>query len=274
MDKKSLVFVVSDSLGETAHRVARAAVSQFDNNIEFRRISYVSSLEALDEVIVEARTARSLVVHTLVLPEFRAYINQKCHADNIEAVDIMGPMMDGLSSILATQPKLQPGLIYQLDEEYFREVEAVEFAVKYDDGKDPRGLLKADIVLLGVSRTSKTPLSMYLAHRGFRVANVPLVPEVSPPDEIYLVPPERMFGLTIKPDELQSIRQERLKALGLGGNASYASYERIREELEYGEGIMRKAGCRIVDVTKKAVEETAAKIVEYYNRREKNGDND
>lgn len=274
MDKKSLVFVVSDSLGETAHRVARAAVSQFDNNIEFRRISYVSSLEALDEVIEEARSARSLIVHTLVLPEFRAYINQKCQSADIEAVDIMGPMMDGLSSILASNPKLQPGLIYQLDEEYFREVEAVEFAVKYDDGKDPRGLLKADIVLLGVSRTSKTPLSMYLAHRGFRVANVPLVPEVSPPDEIYLVPPERIFGLTIKADELQSIRQERLKALGLAGNASYASYERIREELDYGEGIMRKAGCRIVDVTKKAVEETAAKIVEYYNRRDRNGDND
>lgn len=271
MDKKTVVYVVSDSLGETAHRVARAAVSQFGNDIEFRRVSYVSNIEALDEVVEEARGNRCLVVHTLVLPEFRSHINMRCQAEGLAVVDVMGPMMDGLAKICETQPRLQPGLIYQLDEEYFREVEAVEFAVKYDDGKDPRGLLKADIVLLGVSRTSKTPLSMYLAHRGYRVANVPLVPEVSPPDEIYLVPPDRIFGLTIRAEELQSIRQERLKALGLASNASYASYDRIGEELSYGEGIMRKTGCRIIDVTKKAVEETAAKIIEYYNRRDRYG---
>lgn len=268
---KVVVFVVSDSLGETAHRVAHAAASQFGNAMDFRRVSYVSTREALDEVAEEAKGLRALVVHTLVLPEFRAHINERCRAEGIAAIDILGPMMDGLSTICETQPKLQPGLIYQLDEEYFREVEAVEFAVKYDDGKDPHGLLKAEIVLLGVSRTSKTPLSMYLAHRGYRVANVPLVPEVSPPDEIYLVPRDRIFGLTIRAEELQSIRQERLKALGLASNASYASFERINEELRYGEGIMRAAGCRIIDVTKRAVEETASKIIDYYKRRDKLG---
>ncbi|MBT9153967.1 MAG: putative pyruvate, phosphate dikinase regulatory protein [Firmicutes bacterium] len=269
---KVVVFVVSDSLGETAHRVAHAAASQFGNDMDFRRVSYVSARDALDEVVEDARGLRSLVVHTLVLPEFRAHINARCRAEGIAAIDILGPMMDGFSTICESQPKLQPGLIYQLDEQYFREVEAVEFAVKYDDGKDPRGLLKAEIVLLGVSRTSKTPLSMYIAHRGYRVANVPLVPEVSPPDEIYLVPRDRIFGLTIRAEELQSIRQERLKALGLASNASYASFERINEELRYGEGIMRAAGCRIIDVTKRAVEETASKIIEYYNRRDKLGD--
>jgi regulator of PEP synthase PpsR (kinase-PPPase family) len=267
MDVFPVVFVVSDSLGETAHRVARAAVSQFDAPIEFRRQSYVSSTEALDEVLGEAQRQPSLIVHTLVQPELREYLTERAEGAGIYVVDIMGPMLDKLSSMTATAAKLQPGLLYQLDEEYFREVEAVEFAVKYDDGKDPRGLLKADIVLLGVSRTSKTPLSMYLAHRGYRVANVPLVPEVSPPEEVFLVPSDRIFGLTIRAEELQFIRQERLKALGLAGNASYASYERIAEELSYGENIMRKTGCKIIDVTKKAVEETAAKILEYYNRR-------
>jgi len=269
VERKSVLYVVSDSLGETAHRVARAAVSQFDNHMEYKRISYVSSIEALDEIVDEAKLHRSLVIHTLVLPELRQHVNQRCAAAGVGVVDVLGPMMDGLATIAQSQPRLQPGRIYQLDEEYFREVEAVEFAVKYDDGKDPRGLLKADLVLLGVSRTSKTPLSMYLAHRGYRVANVPLVPEVNPPEEIFLVDPARIFGLTIRADELQAIRQERLKALGLASNASYASFERIREELAYGEGLMRKAGCRIIDVTKKAVEETASKIIEYYKRRER-----
>ncbi|MBS3938399.1 MAG: kinase/pyrophosphorylase [Peptococcaceae bacterium] len=269
MEKKSVLYVVSDSLGETAHRVARAAVSQFDNHMEYKRISYVSSVETLDEVVDEARVNRSLVIHTLVLPELRDYLNRRCIEAGVGVVDVLGPMMEGLSTIAQSQPRLQPGRIYQLDEEYYREVEAVEFAVKYDDGKDPRGLLKADIVLVGISRTSKTPLSMYLAHRGYRVANVPLVPEVKPPEEIFLVLPERVYGLIIRPDELQCIRQERLKSLGLASNANYASYERIREELQYGEGIMRKIGCRVIDVTKRAVEETASKIIEYYKRRER-----
>ncbi len=262
-----VVFVVSDSLGETAHRVARAAVSQFETSVEFKRVSYASSTEALDEVIEAAEKVPSMIVYTLVQPELRSYVGTQSAARGIHAVDIMGPMLDNLADLTGKSAKLQPGLLYQLDEEYFREVEAVEFAVKYDDGKDPRGLLKADIVLLGVSRTSKTPLSMYLAHRGIRVANVPLVPEVNPPEEIYLVPPDRLFGLTIRPEELQSIRQERLKALGLASNASYASFDRISEELRYGEGIMRSTGCQIIDVTKKAVEESAAKIMDYYRKR-------
>ncbi|MDP3058408.1 MAG: pyruvate, water dikinase regulatory protein, partial [bacterium] len=261
MENLAIVYVVSDSLGETAHRVARAAVSQFDKPVEFRRVSYTVSKDAIEQVVREVDNKRALIVHTLVIPEHREFMNEKCRVAGIRFVDVMGPMMEELSSILQSPPKLQPGLIYQMDEDYFREVEAVEFAVKYDDGKDPRGLLKADIVLIGVSRTSKTPLSMYLAHRGYRVANIPLVPEVTPPDELFLVSPEKIFGLTIKPETLQSIRQERLKALGLASNASYASVDRINEELYYASSITNKIGCRIIDVTQRAVEETAAKVL-------------
>ena len=126
-----------------------------------------------------------------------------------------------------------------MDEDYFKKVEAIEFAVKYDDGRDPRGILKADIVLIGVSRTSKTPLSQYLAHKRLKVANVPLVPEVDPPEELLRIPPEKCFGLKISPEKLNDIRRERLKSLGLNDNASYANIERIHEELNFFEKVIR-----------------------------------
>lgn len=160
-------------------------------------------------------------------------------------------------------PKLEPGLLRQLDEQYFKRVEAVEFAVRYDDGKDPKGLVTADVVLIGVSRTSKTPLSMYLANKRIKCANVPLVPEVSPPEELYKVA-DKTVGLVIDPNHLFAIRKERLKSLGLTSNANYAAVERIINELEYSDEIMKKLGCPVIDVTNKAVEETAGKIMEIF----------
>ena len=150
-----------------------------------------------------------------------------------------------------------------------KKIEAVEFAVKYDDGQDTRGITYADIVILGVSRTSKTPLCMYLAHRGLKVANVPLVPEVKAPEEIFSLPRGKVVGLTVKPQVLHEIRTERLKTIGIGNKADYASFERILAELDYAEGIMKKIGCPIIDVSHKAVEETASKVLQIYYR----GDN-
>ena len=148
-----------------------------------------------------------------------------------------------------------------MDEDYFRKIEAIEFAVKYDDGRDPRGILKADIVLVGVSRTSKTPLSQYLAHRRFKVANVPLVPEVDPPEELFEIDPKKCFGLVISPSVLNSIRKERLITLGLKDDANYARIERIKHELEHFESIVSKIGCTVIDVSNRAVEETANLIL-------------
>lgn len=154
-----------------------------------------------------------------------------------------------------------------LDEEYFRRVEAVEFAVTYDDGRDTKGILQADIVLIGVSRTSKTPLSMYLAHKKYKVANVPLIPEMKPPEELFTVKPHKLFGLTIDPQYLHVIRRERLKYLGLGEEANYASEARICKELDYAAQIMSSLGCVIIDVSNKAVEETAAIIMDMLDRK-------
>jgi len=258
------VFVVSDSIGETAELVTRATASQFDSgNIEIVRIPYVTEEEHIDDIIEQVKAENySIIVATIILPHIRKYLIDKANMNKIPVVDIMGPMMDAFSNIMGITPKLEPGLVRKLDEEYFKKIEAIEFAVKYDDGKDPRGLAKADIILIGVSRTSKTPLSMYLAHKRYKVANIPLVPEVAPPDELFKQPPSKIIGLTITPEHLLEIRKERLKSLGLNATASYASLERIIEELNYADGIIKKLGCRSINVTNKAVEETAGKILE------------
>ncbi|CCO09111.1 pyruvate, water dikinase regulatory protein [Desulforamulus hydrothermalis] len=265
-----MVYIVSDSIGETAELVAKAAVSQFNGgNVQIRRVPYVNDPQDIVDIIDEAKGQNCIIAFTLVLPELREVLVREADRHHIPTVDIMGPFLDALTLITAGPPKLEPGLVRKLDEEYFRRVEAIEFAVKYDDGKDPRGILRADLVILGVSRTSKTPLSMYLAHKRIKAANVPLVPEVAPPQEIFNLPPHKVIGLTIKPQQLNVIRTERLKTLGLTSHADYASPERILKELEYAEGIMKRIGCPVIDVTNKAVEETASKVLEIYYRGER-----
>ncbi|WP_019119919.1 pyruvate, water dikinase regulatory protein [Brevibacillus massiliensis] len=262
-----VIYVVSDSIGETAEFVVRAVASQFDNHlIDVIKYPYIEDTGSIDEIVSSAKESGAMIVFTLVIPELKAYIMEKADKAGVPIVDVMGPLMNTLQEILHTQPKYKPGLVRRLDEEYFRKVDAIEFAVKYDDGRDPRGLLRADVVLIGVSRTSKTPLSMYLANKRFKVANVPLVPEVEPPEELFQLPPERCIGLTIDAAQLNSIRTERLKALGLTSQANYATIDRINEELAYSKKVLDRIGCPVIDVSNKAVEETANIILEIIRR--------
>lgn len=263
MKNDIIVYVVSDSIGETGEQVAKAAVSQFNpEKYEFRRFPYVTEKEQMVEILEEAKHENAMIVFTIVIESLRKFIIEEAKKLNIPTVDLMSPLLTAIEDILGYQPKRESGLIRRLDEKYFKKVEAVEFAVKYDDGKDSRGIKKADLILVGVSRTSKTPLSMYLAHKNFKVANVPLVPEVPPPDELFLKDTKRVFGLVANPTKLNEIRQERLKSLGLSNNANYASIERIETELEYSKKIMGKIGCKTIDVSNKAVEETAGIIID------------
>lgn len=263
MEDKLYVYIVSDSIGETAEQVAKAAVSQFkDVKYELRRYPYISDKEQILEIIDDAKKLRSVIIFTTVIDELKRTLIEECEKNEIEYVDIMSSLLNSLHNVLGIDPIHEPGVIRKLDERYFNRVEAIEFAVKYDDGKDSRGIKKADIVLIGVSRTSKTPLSMYLAHKNIKVANVPLVPEAPIPDELFEISSKRIIGLTANPIKLNEIRQERLKALGLNNNASYANLDRILEELDYAEKVMKKIGCAIIDVSTKAVEETASIIME------------
>ncbi len=266
--EQSIIYVVSDSVGETADLVTKAAVSQFSGeNIVLKRIPFVEDVSTVDEVLSVAQMNNGVVAYTLVKPEIRTYMKEKADEMNVTAYDIIGPLIDILEQKYGTPALNKPGLVRKLDENYFKRVEAIEFAVKYDDGRDPKGIMKADVVLVGVSRTSKTPLSQFLAHKRLKVANVPLVPEVEPPEELFKVDPQKCIGLKISPDKLNHIRKERLKSLGLNDSAVYANMDRIHEELTYFERIVNRLNCPVIDVTNKAVEETANMISDIINKR-------
>ncbi len=258
---------MSDSIGETVESVVKATTSQFvEEKFDVIRVPYIKSMEQIDRVLEEAAGNRAVVCYTLVSPELREHIADKALEYDIQVVDVLGPMLKAIEKTTGLLPKNQAGLIHSLDHEYFKRVEAVEFAVKYDDGKNPLGLLKADVVIIGVSRTSKTPLSMYLAHKQLKVANVPLVPELPPPEELFKVPPYRVIGLLIDPFKLNEIRCERLKSMGLSDTAAYADMKRINDELEYAKSIMRRVHCTIINVSNRAIEETASIIMDYVRK--------
>ncbi len=247
--------------------VVRVAASQFNvGQVDVRRIPYLNTARDVEDALVEVAACQAAVVYTLVRSDLREVLVVKAQELGLMCVDVLGPVIDCLSALTGKAPLQSPGLIHKLDEAYYGKMEAVEFAVKYDDGQQPWGLAKADLVIVGVSRTSKTPLCMFLAHKGIKAANVPLVPEVPVPEDLMSVPPFKVVGLTISPTLLQEVRRERLKLLGLADGGEYASLERIYRELDYAQRIMRKIGCSVIDVTNKAVEETAAKILEYYRK--------
>lgn len=261
--KELKIFIISDSLGETGTIVAKAAISQFKTqNYEIKRYPYIYEIDKLKEILNEVSSVENpIIIYTLVDKILIQYIENYVSHKKIIAIDIMSPILGGLSEILETEPSYEPGAIRKLDEAYFSRVAAIEFAVKYDDGKDPRGLAKADLVLLGISRTSKTPLSMYLANLNIKVANIPLVIESEPPKEIYEIPAKKIIGLTNSPEKLNEIREERLKSLGLPSGSNYASLGRILDELDFSEKIMKRIGCPVINVANKAIEETSEIII-------------
>jgi [pyruvate, water dikinase]-phosphate phosphotransferase / [pyruvate, water dikinase] kinase len=261
-DGRHTITVCSDSVGGTAEAVVQATIRQFEaHQVRIRRFGHVKNEEEIRIMMEETAKRGGFVAYTLVQPELREMIREESIRLNVRAVDIMGPMMQAFVDTFNDMPKRQPGLLHQMDETYFRRVEAIEFAVKSDDGRDTSAMLKADILLLGVSRTSKTPLSIFLAHKGYKVANLPIVPEVKPPELLFNIRSGTIIGLTMDPSHLLKIRVERLKAIGLPHGSNYATMERINEELEHARSLFRKLNCPVIDVSEKAIEETAGIIV-------------
>lgn len=262
-----IIYVISDSVGETAQQVTKAVLSQFSLNegYEIRRFPYIVDEKHLLEILNSGKNENVILVYTLVDEKLLSITERFCQEEGLSHIDLMTPLLREISNKTNINPKREPGIIRKLDESYFKRVEAIEFAVKYDDGKDPRGILKSDIVLVGISRTSKTPLSMYLANKNIKVANVPLVPEIPIPKELYQIDPKKIIGLTNSPEKLNRIRIERLKALGLSSESSYANLERILQELDYSEKIMKKLNCPVINVSNKAIEETSGIILDIIN---------
>lgn len=258
------IYVCSDAVGETAEAVVRATIRQFaDGHFRVKRYGKLAREEEVKAVVAEAAQTGGVIAYTLVQPELRDAMREEAIRLGVRAVDVMGPMMQAFIDAFNDSPKYKPGLLHEMDEQYFRKIEAVEFAVKYDDGKDARGLLQAQVVLIGVSRTSKTPLSIYLAHKGIKTANYPLTPEIKPPNELFTGNGRLIVGLTMDPERLLKVRTERLKSLGLPAQATYASMDRINQELAYAMGIMERLACPVIDVTEKSIEETAGVILNY-----------
>ena len=258
------ILAVSDSIGETANQVAVAAASQFDEKVDVKRIPYIKSLEDVEEVMKTVeKCENAIIVSTIITVNVREYLTQKAMEKNISVMNVLGPILNVASNILKVHPSYNPGAMRKTDEEYYKRIEAMEFAMQYDDSKDYRGLRNADVVLIGLSRTSKTPLCMYLANKGIKAINIPLMPEVGVPDELFEIDRKKVFGLTINPIRLIEIRKKRLdKFHRLTSDIEYAGDARVLEELEYADKIMRKVGCRVIDVTERAIEDTALIIIE------------
>ena len=256
------IFAISDATGSTAEGVVRAALTQFDQSqILITRHGGVRSAEQIRAVVTEAAGSGGLIVHTLVSDELRRLVLTEGRSHNVDTIDLMGPLLVRLAEKLATQPRSQPGLFHPFDSAYLDRVEAIDFTVRHDDGQNVLDLDQAEIVLVGVSRTSKTPLSIYLAYRGWRVANVPLVVGVEPPSQLFQLPRHRVVGLIIKPERLVELRQTRVQRMGTRP-LGYADLEYIRGEMVFAYQVFeRRRDWPLVDVTVKSIEETAAEVV-------------
>jgi regulator of PEP synthase PpsR (kinase-PPPase family) len=262
------IFIVSDATGATAETVVRAALTQFErSDVALRRVSNVRHPDQIREVVEEAaRVDNGIIVHTLVSPELREELLTASRCRNLPAIDLMGPLLTRLENLLKISPLAKPGLFRHLDEDYYRRMEAIDFAVNHDDGRNPHDLPKAEVVLVGVSRTSKTPISVFLAYRGWFVANVPLTPEIPPPEQLFQVDPGRVIGLVVSAARLQSLRKARLERMGYGLQSSYIDLRRIEQELRYSRRLCQERGWAIVDVTGKSIEEAASEVASLVRR--------
>lgn len=264
------IEILSDSTGETAEKVVRAAMLQFPHSGAIIRLhTRVRTKDSARPILEGAAKDNALVVFTVVSPELREFIHAQSYELKVEALDLIGSLIGKLATFLDRQPINMPSGMLPLTEEYFRRIEAVEFAVKSDDGKEPRNFKKADLVLAGVSRTSKTPLSTVLAQRGLKVANQPIVLGVKLPPELEEAPQDRIVGLTIELAQLMEIRKARLKQLGMPTDASYGLRDQVKAELDYARQIFAEhPQWPVIDVTGRAIEETAVIILESLKERD------
>lgn len=256
------IFAVSDATGEQAKKLVERALLQFPGyNVKIQIVPKVNNESKIEDCVRQARECQGIIAFTLVAPEMREMILNQGKKQGVVVIDILGPVLGALSNYFHVLPNAEPGLQYKLTEHYFKRTDALEFAVKHDDGLGLEAAIHADVLILGVSRTSKTPLSIFMAYHGYRCANIPVVNKIPLPPFVREFPKNKIVGLTIAPQKLMMIRAERLKKLGRPENESYAQLENIRDEINYAGQIFKELGAYVVDVTGKAIEETATDII-------------
>src|SRR5207248_1503761 len=260
------LHVVSDATGETAARLVQALEAQFPDQ-EFVEIRHprVESEQDLQLAVNRMKGRPAVVVYTLVKPEMRDCMRTLCRRARLHYCDLLGHPIDAVARVSGVAARMTPGARPPLDSTYFKRMAAIEFAVKYDDGMGS-GLHEADIVLVGVSRTSKTPLSMYLGYLGYKTANVPVVKGIEPPAALFEIDPLKVVGLTIEAERLAEIRAQRARRLG-GNNRRYAKLIEVYEELEAAEALHRRLGCPVIEISELSIEETAARVIRMIEQR-------
>ena len=260
------LHVISDSTGETAVRLVHALEAQFpDQDFDEIRHPRVETVDDLQLALNRAKGRPAVIIYTLVHPELREAARALCRRYRLHYCDLLGHPIDAVARVAGVTAQMTPGARAPLDSTYFKRMAAIEFAVKYDDGVGA-GLHDADIVLVGVSRTSKTPLSMYLGYLGYKTANVPVVKGIDPPTALFQVDTSKVVGLTIDATRLQEIRRQR--AVRLGGNQrGYAELVEIYAELEQADAIHRRLGCPVIEISELSIEEMAARVIRLVERR-------
>ena len=260
---KKRIFIVSDGTGETAAQMTKAAMVQFgDHAIYFSRHKNIRNELQVEGILEDALPTKDLIVYTIVSPQLRTFLVSRATDLQIPIIDLLGPLLRGLASYFGYEPMAVAGLLHDVNERYFKRIEAMEFTIAHDDGKDLTGLENADLILLGISRTSKTPLSMYLSHQGWKVVNIPIIQDFQVPSEVFRCDQRKIIGLTIDPEDLTQIRRNRLTRLGQNRGGNYADPEKINDEIAYSDTLFNvNRKWPVINVTGKALEETASEII-------------
>jgi len=255
------VYIISDSTGQSAVNIMRAVMLQFeDPNVKFTIYSRVETLEKLKSVLEAAKVDEGFIAFTIVKADLRAFVHEYCHQHSMLHFDILGPPLKKMTEYLGFSPHENAGALRKTDEKYFKRIDAIEFTIQHDDGKVTQKLDKADIVILGLSRTSKTPTSFFLAQQGFKVVNIPLVPEIPIPEDVYDVDQKKVVLLIMDPEVLQKVRSARLKHYRTRSN--YNDIKKIFEEVEFCYDLIRRnRKWHIIDTTNKSIEETSREII-------------
>lgn len=265
-NKKTVnLIIISDAVGDTAFNMVQAGAVQYpDVNFIYRRYPFITDRKKLEKVFSEVEKMDNvLIAFTLVHEEEQLALIKFAREHNMKYVDLLSGVIENIHSITGIDPNHNIGAVHEMGKNYFDRISAMEFAVMYDDGKDPKGFLEADVVLLGVSRTSKTPLSLFLANKNLKVANLPLVPQTHIPKEIYEIDPKKIIGLTNDPSVLNEIRRQRMISYGLDPDTTYSNMDSINKELASAQALYDKLGCYVINVAHRSIEETAALILEH-----------
>ncbi|AGC89612.1 MULTISPECIES: pyruvate, water dikinase regulatory protein [Staphylococcus] len=264
------IYIVSDSIGETAQRMIHATLTQFPDltQIEIKKFPYIKDENEFLNVLELAHEKNAIVVTTLVSESFNALGHQYAQEHQISYIDYMSELITMIEQHTQSTPLMESGALRKMNTEYFKRIEAIEYSVKYDDGKHFTDIGEADALIVGVSRTSKTPLSMYLANKGYKIANIPLVPEVTIPESVFQHKGLKVFGLTASPNYIANIRKNRAEALGISKTSTYNSLDRIKKELSYAEEIFNKLNATVINTEYKSIEESAFYIEKFLQQND------